>query len=881
MLTTFLIGLAAGSAVATRFLGRIRNPLAVFAFVELVVGLAVYLGTFVFPELPYAFLALFRATRSQPALFQIGRFVLAALVMFAPTFMLGATFPLGVRCWRMGGVGAARPVGTLYAVNTLGAIVGSLAAGFFLVPVVGLRLTIVAGAVVNLTVGAFLLSVAPSESRRRSLFLAGLVVVMLPAIPGGASEWNPVVMTSGVFQYAPRYAPQFPTRASFFAYHDAHRQLFYRDGPTTTVTVEKRPLTKGGHVWLVLTVNGKVDASSIGDIETQVLLGQFPLLAARDPRRALVIGWGSGATAGSMLTLPSLQTLRAVEIEPAVIEASHFFREFNHDPYGDPRLSLEINDARHALLVDDTTYDVIVSEPSNPWLSGPSRLFTREFFEIVRSRLAPDGILCQWVQLYGLDPDAYRALLRTLGSVFEDVVVVKGSPGDTLVMASPKRIRFDVARMAERMAIPSVAADLSRLQIADPETLLTRFRVGGRAMTAFAGVGPLNTDDNALIEFAALKNLYDETHFQNDELLLKAPSSPLDRVDVAGLSPEAAARFPIDFAAALSRAGLDDRALDALVRANSPRISEAALAEGSAIRGDIDLRAGKRAEAREAWKKALARNPGCVEAAASLGLDLADGDTGAGEAAWLLAATVAAEPDSADARVALARALRATGRHADAIDELKAAERIGPSPATAPFVHMLWGRSCLALSDPACAAREIGRYFDEWPELTKPARMSVDAALDLGRAELTLGRKQAALEHLKLAVDTAAAVASWERDQADAASRRGDGDAVESHLRAVLEWSPADAAGYRRLGDFLMGGKRWEDALGVWSQLLKRHPDDLTGLTRSVETLEHLDRADAAAPLLGRLIDLEEDPDRVRMFQAMLDRAKGGTGTAP
>ncbi|HZE89969.1 MAG TPA: tetratricopeptide repeat protein, partial [Verrucomicrobiae bacterium] len=282
-----------------------------------------------------------------------------------------------------------------------------------------------------------------------------------------------------------------------------------------------------------------------------------------------------------------------------------------------------------------------------------------------------------------------------------------------------------------------------------------------------------------------------------------------------------------------------------------------------------------------AWKEALARDPGCVDAAASLGLDLAEGDAETRDAGALLTAAVAAKPASAEARVALARAFRASGRHAEAIVELKAAETIGPTPAIAPFVHMLWGRSCLALGDPACAAREIGRYFDEWPELTKPARMSVDAALDLGRAELTLGRKQAALEHLKLAVDTAGAVASWERDQADAASRRADGEAVEAHLRAVVEWSPADAAGYRRLGDFLMGRNRPEDALSVWSQLLKRHPDDLTGLTRSVEILEHLDRPGAAAPLLGRLMDLEEDPDRVRMFQEMVDRAKGGARAAP
>ncbi len=873
MLTTFLIGLAVGSAIASRLLHRIPNPLAAFALAELGAGLMVYLGVFVFPELPYAFIRVFRATRESPAWFEIGRFALASSVMLPPTLMLGATFPLAVRCFRLASREAARPVGSLYAVNTLGAIAGSLAAGFLLVPLVGLRQTLVAGALVNLSVGAFLLAVSTSANRAYRYGLAAVIFLILPGLPIGAPPWNPLVMTSGVFQYAPHFARQFPTRREFIEYHEAHKQLFYKDGATTTITVEKRPARQDGKAGLVLTVNGKVDASSVGDMETQVLSGQLPMLTAREPRRALVIGWGSGVSVGSVLTHPGVVSVHAVELEPAVIEASRLFRDFNHDPYDDPRLRIEINDARHTLLVDDSFYDVIMSEPSNPWLAGPSRLFTREFFLLAEERLAPGGILCQWVQLYGLDLDSYRTLLRTLADVFADVVVLKGAPGDTLVMASDTPIRFDVHRIAERMRIPAVAADLRRINVGSAASLLSRFRVGGDELRTLVGPpGPLNTDDNALIEFAAPRNLYSETHLENDALLTNAPSSPLDHTDLSGLSAVEADRFPVSLAREYLTLGLEQRARADLARAGSSRPAAVA-AEAAALRGDILARGAKHAEARSAWEEALRTDPSCLPALMSLGTYLLEKAEESDAAVDVLRRAVEAHPDSVEAKIKLGRALQAAGRSSEAVAVLEAAAGQDPPSPLAALIHMHWGRACMAIGDTECAVRELTRYFRDWREIAKPAESSVEAALDLGRAYLALDKGVLALEQFRVATDLAGSMAGWHRTQADEAMRRGDVAAEESNLRRAIEWNATDQRNYHGLGALLVQQERWEDALAVWSALLVRYPDDPNGLGGAVDSLIRTGRLREAAPLLKRLLDIEEDPARIAVLNDTLRKA--------
>ncbi len=882
MLTTFLIGLAGGSALTSRWLGRLRDPAGVFAMAEIGAGFAVYAGIFLFPELPYAFLKLYGATREAPELFHLGRFTLAAAIMLAPTLLLGATFPLALRCVRLGARDAARPVGLLYSVNTLGAIAGSLTAGFVLIPAVGLRLTLVIAAMVCLAIGAALLALSSRARHAVRWAFASAIFLIMPGLPLGAPAWNPMLMTSGVFQYAPRFLDQLPTRAAFLEYHDPRSQLYYRDGLTTTVTVEKRPMRSDGKVWLVLTVNGKVDASTVGDMETQILLGQAPLLISKDPSNVLVIGWGSGITVGSTLAHESVRSVRVVEIEEAVVEASGLFRDFNGDPRKDPRIELEINDARHSLLVDPRRYDVIISEPSNPWLSGPSRLFTREFFEMARERLAPGGILCQWVQMYGLDVDSYLALLRTLSDVFADVVVLKGSPGDTIVLASAEPIRFDLDQIQRRLQDPKVAAELARMHMTNLPAFLARYRTGGDVLRATVGKGILNTDDNAYIEFAAARTLYEVEDIAVDSLLLRSVSSPLDRSDLSGLAPESALRIGLQLARQWLEQGLVERARGALDWAQAALpASPAVVAEAAAIRGTILEREGSMESARSAWSEALEQDPNCEEALLGLGKLLAKESETLPRAIELLERAARSLPASPQAHLELARVLRASGNHLEAIQVLDAAAALDAPPSIAAFIEMEMGRACLAAGDLPCAVDRLLRYFREWREVPKPAQLSIDAALDLGQAYMLQGNRTAAMEHFRVAAELGGTLARWHRRQAEEATARGATALAEQHLREAVELNAFDADSYNALAAHLVREGRWDEAEQTWRELLVRHPDDLSAIRGILAGLEQQGRIRESVPYLEHLIDVEMDGAVIALLQQRLAQLKADLPAGP
>jgi spermidine synthase len=192
----------------------------------------------------------------------------------------------------------------------------------------------------------------------------------------------------------------------------------------------------------------------------------------------------------------------AVELEPAVVEASAFFQHVNLDPLRNPRVRLYEDDARHILVANDERYDVVLNEPSHPWVAGVANLFTRDYYELVARRLAPDGVLGTWIQSYQIAPDTYRSLLATLQSVFPEVLLFH-APGttDTILLAAREPFVVDVAELERRFATGEMGAELARVGMKSPEHVLATLYFGSATARGWVADARLNTDDNMYVEF--------------------------------------------------------------------------------------------------------------------------------------------------------------------------------------------------------------------------------------------------------------------------------------------------------------------------------------------------------------------------------------------
>ncbi|MFO0727195.1 MAG: fused MFS/spermidine synthase [Myxococcota bacterium] len=507
ILCTFLIGLASGAAWMTRRIDRVKNPILGLAWAEVSVGILGVLGTIFVDKLPLILHSVARSADATMSSVYFANFFISALVMLPATFALGTVMPLVVRALAPTGADHAGPiVGRAYTLNTFGCILGSFAGGFVILPLIGVQHGLWVAALTNVALGVGLAilrgrpEVPEGEGARQGrptmIFVTAAAAVALVAV---TPAWNVPAWTAGLFRY------YLAKNVYYHGWDWRGKLLFHQDGIATTVTVEG---AEDG-VGVSLKVNGKVDASDIGDMPTQILSGLLPLLVHPEAQRVLVIGFGSGVTSGAVLEAP-VKKLDLVEIESAVLEASsRFFAHVNHEPRKDPRFSGIIDDGRNFLLTHDQPYDVIISEPSNPWMTGASSLFTKDFFEIAQRRLSSDGVFLQWLQLYELSGDNVNTLFSTFHSVFPYVVVFSPSPrsNDTLVLGAKHPIALDRENIARALADAKLGPELGRAEIHVPEDFFGLFLQGSAEVERLTKGGRINTDDNALIEFGAPQDL--------------------------------------------------------------------------------------------------------------------------------------------------------------------------------------------------------------------------------------------------------------------------------------------------------------------------------------------------------------------------------------
>jgi spermidine synthase len=504
ILLAFLIGLGLGSATFGRLVERFRNPVRALALTHLGIVGCIGLSYLITDRLPFVFTYLLSSTMVSADAVLICQFTLACLTVLPSTFLMGAIFPITVRVVTGDLATVGRDVGFAYALNTVGAIVGSFFSGFVILPQLGLQRGIYLAAVVDLALAALLFSVATSLPRRRRMVGIATAVAMAVAalfLP----RWNLTNFSIGFFRIsmARDYIDMVERRHQKKKWQTP-KLVYYKDGIATTVSVDQ-----WGKVFSMKN-NGKVDASNDADMPTQISVGLLPLLLYNNdyaPKVAL-IGYGSGVTAGATTQYP-IDSLEVVELEPAIYEAAHFFDNVNHRPTENPKVKAIAGDGRNFLSQRRDRYDVLISQPSNPWITGVSNLFTREYFQQVKARLADDGIFCQWAQLYEMAPWNIKAIYRTLASEFPYVMVFAAEDlsSDTILIASRKPIELDIRKIARAFENPVTAAEAKRAGFESPHDVPAFLLLNSEEVRSFTAGAQLTTDDNALIEFAAPRDL--------------------------------------------------------------------------------------------------------------------------------------------------------------------------------------------------------------------------------------------------------------------------------------------------------------------------------------------------------------------------------------
>ena len=521
VLATFLSGLALGSLVMSRWIKYLKGSLAWWIFfVQLFSACAAYASSSLVNHLPYYYSRGYHWVEADPTWIYVLSSGLAALIILPSTFGMGAMFPLVAAFFTTARQEVGRLVGNLYSLNTVGAILGAFFGGFVFLSLLGIRTTLVTAIVINLYVALLVAVVAPCSLRTRvvtcllPLGLIGAMVAMPPA-------WNSLLMSSGMYRYAEYLPKDFSDDDFWTLTKGAWELLFYGEGLNTTVTV----LGNGKDVLLIN--NGKVDASTLGDLPTQLLLAHLPLLFHSEPRDVCVIGLGSGIIVGSALRHP-IRSLALLEIESAVLAASHYFDRVNHQPLSDPRTEAIVADGRTYLSMTGRQFDVIISEPPNPWVSGASNLFTREFFETARKRLRPKGILAQWIQLYSLPPGDLSSILASFTLVFPHVVLFSTvEASDIVVMGSEAPLPIDLPVIQRRLDRVEVAQDLAKAQVHRVADLIGYFKIGEEEIRALVARSVLNTDDNLLIEFSAPLTLATNTGRANQAMFNALTAGPV------------------------------------------------------------------------------------------------------------------------------------------------------------------------------------------------------------------------------------------------------------------------------------------------------------------------------------------------------------------
>lgn len=466
MLGAFILGLALGALYIRNRVDRVESPLRTLAWVQVLMGVAA-LGTLVVYGQSFDWMASIVRTLAKTETgytwFNLLSQAICMALMLPVTFLAGMTLPIITAVVLRTSAGESA-IGKVYSANTWGAIFGVVVAVNVAMPYLGLRNVVVLGAGIDIVLGLWLFSRAglPTPMLAKGALVSTLILGLLIA---ATVRFDANRLASGVFRKG-----ELETNAV---------SVWRRDGKTASIDMVA---SKDGR-YLSIKTNGKTDAAIdlqgvIGDDYTMILLGALPLTFLPEAREVAVIGLGSGRSTHVFLGAPDVLRVDTIEIEPAMIEGARLFGPPVARTFEDPRSVIHIEDAKTFFARHQKQYDLIMSEPSNPWVSGVSSLFSQEFYAQIKTYIKGDGLFVQWLQLYEFDDQLFASVLKALGAEFEDYAVYAANGGDLVIVA--KASGKLPAPNFDALNPPSIKSLTAAIGINRPEDLLVR-RMGGRA----------------------------------------------------------------------------------------------------------------------------------------------------------------------------------------------------------------------------------------------------------------------------------------------------------------------------------------------------------------------------------------------------------------
>jgi len=515
VVATFIIGLALGNFIFGWWADRTRRVFNLLIATQigaafLALAASQFLGNsqFFFAKLIYEF----REAFGHAMVYQS---IVLFLILLGPTLLLGATFPLVSKMYTSSLFRIGRSIGHAYFINTVGAIIGSFSAGFILIPLLGKESGLTLVVAIQLATAFLAWGYLTIKTQPRPILRLTPVIVVLAAatVVIKYPSWNRRLLSYGRYQNLTSLKKDLVNTTWLDAiwrgpelllkYETGREVVFYGDGVGGFTTVEKM-IDSMGTVRYTMLISGKPDATSHDDASTQALLAHVPLLFHPNPRHIMVLGLGSGMTVGEVLHYP-IDRVDVLEINNQVVKASAFFEPWNNRFISNPRTRMIIQDGRNHLALTKERYDVIISEPSNPWMAGMANLYTSEFFRTAKSRLRDGGIFMQWVHAGKMDWSTLAMIGRTFGEIFPRNLLMSSPIGgaDYFLVGFNGREGFniEVARKNMKFAKNSKIMTL-------PDVRLLYHLIITEDFNYMFEDGMRHSDNWPRLEFAAPRDIY-------------------------------------------------------------------------------------------------------------------------------------------------------------------------------------------------------------------------------------------------------------------------------------------------------------------------------------------------------------------------------------